>query len=84
MESNNEFEYTGKGCVVPKNVTSVLFHPSVVEVEYAAFRGCNNLKGVILNDGLQTIGMSAFFGCETHFHQLLLILVITHLVFAII
>ena len=23
MESNNEFEYTGKGCVVPKNVTQV-------------------------------------------------------------
>ena len=36
--SNNEFEYTGKGCVVPKDVTSVQFHPSVVEVENAAFR----------------------------------------------
>ena len=34
MQSNNEFEYTGKGCVVPKDdVTIVRFHLSVVEVE---------------------------------------------------
>jgi hypothetical protein len=38
MESNNGFEYTGKGCAVPKHVKNVQFHPSVVEVENAAFR----------------------------------------------
>ena len=27
------FEYTGKGCAVPKDVTSARFHPSVVKVE---------------------------------------------------
>ena len=46
MESNNDastevaFQYTARGCVVPKDVTSVRFHPSVVEVEDRAFRGC--------------------------------------------
>ena len=27
------FEYTGKGCSVPQNVTIIRFHPSVVEIE---------------------------------------------------
>ena len=47
MSNNNDasaeviFEYTGEGCVVPKYVTSVRFHPSVVEVENEAFKwGC--------------------------------------------
>ena len=37
------FEYTGKGCAVPKNVTSVRFHPSVIEVEDEAFKDCKQL-----------------------------------------
>ena len=51
MESNIEFEYTGKGCVVPKDVTIVRFHPSVIEVEDYAFYRCDNLREVELNDG---------------------------------
>ena len=67
MESNNiEFEYTGKDrFVVPKNVTSVRFHPSVIEVENEAFEKCNNLKGVILNEGLQKIGLWSFCYCTS-------------------
>ena len=42
--SNNEFEYTGKGCVVPKDVTSVRFHPSVIEIGNGAFQDCNELR----------------------------------------
>ena len=65
MESNNEFEYTGKGCVVPKDVTSVRFHLSVVEVEDEAFSYCKQLIEVMFNDGLQKIENGAFCGCQS-------------------
>ena len=65
MESNNEFEYTGKGCSVPKNVTIVRFHPSVIEVEKEAFYYCKQLREVLFNDGLQKIGRSAFWRCTS-------------------
>ena len=68
MSNNNNdvsaevvFEYTGKGCVVPKDVTIVRFHPSVVEVEDDAFHDCNKLREVVFNDGLQKIGRYAFY-----------------------
>ena len=56
------FEYHGQ--IVPKDVVSVRFHPSVVEVEDMAFKDCKQLKKVILNDGLRDIGNSAFKGCS--------------------
>ena len=58
-----EFEYTGEGCVVPKDVTILRFHPSVVEVESHAFQFCNKLREVIFNNGLQKIGTYAFDDC---------------------
>ena len=70
MLNNNDadvevFEYT-EGCrVVPKDVTIVRFHPSVVEVENEAFQGCNKLKKVILNDGLQKIWHGSFCNCAS-------------------
>ena len=63
--SDELFEYTGEGCVVPKNVTIVRFHPSVVEVEYRAFRGCKQLRVVMFNDGLQKIGRATFYECKS-------------------
>ena len=70
MSNNNinesaevEFEYTGKGCVVPKDVTIVRFHPSVIEVENEAFDNCNTLREVVFSDGLQKIGYHAFYNC---------------------
>ena len=57
------FEYTGDGCVVPKNVTIVLFHPSVIEVENEAFSSCKQLREVVFNERLQKIGDRAFRGC---------------------
>ena len=60
-----EFEYTGKGCAVPKDVSIVRFHPSVVEVENDAFQYCNKLRGVLLNDGLQKIYKLAFSNCTS-------------------
>lgn len=65
MESNNEFEYTGKGCVVPKDVMSARFHPSVIEVENEAFRDCIKLREVVFHDGLQKIGDRAFWNCTS-------------------
>ena len=58
------FEYMGEGCAVPKDVTIVRFHPSVVEVEEEVFQYCNKLKEVIFNDGLQKIGYNAFWSCK--------------------
>jgi len=49
------FEYKGHG-IVPEDVTHVRFHPNVVEVEENAFRGCDKLEEVVLNEGLKTIG----------------------------
>ena len=71
MLNNNDvdtkvvFEYTGVGCVVPKDVAIVRFHPSVAEVEYDAFRNCIKLRKVIFNEGLQKIGWEAFYGCKS-------------------
>ena len=59
------FEYTGEGCAVPKDVTIVRFHPSVVEVENEAFRYCKQLREVVFNDGLQKIGWNAFLNCAS-------------------
>ena len=58
------FEYTGKGCVVPTDVTIVRFHPSVTEVENRAFEDCIELRKVMFNDGLRKIGQYAFWDCK--------------------
>jgi len=57
------FQYTGRE-TVPKDVTIVHFHCSVVGVEARTFRECTKLKEVVLNSGLQTIGQGAFLGCS--------------------
>ena len=59
------FEYTGKGCSVPNDVTIVRFHPSVVEVEDYAFHDCEQLREVVFNDGLKKIGKLAFYSCTS-------------------
>ena len=58
------FVYTEK-CWVPRKVTSVQFHPSVVEVEDNAFEGNTRLRKVVFNEGLQKIGWSAFRYCPS-------------------
>ena len=71
MLTNNDaddevvFEYTGKGCVVPEDVTIVRFHPSVVEVDDKAFQSCYSLRKVVFNDGLKKIGQLAFYSCSS-------------------
>ena len=73
--SDEVFEYKRRGQTVPKDVVSVKFHPSVIEVtndafrinevDDVAFRNCQQLREVILNKGLQMIGKSAFYGCTS-------------------
>jgi len=65
------YEYTGQEDV-PKTVTHVKFHPSVVRLierrhlaRTSPFGGCTDLKEVVLNDGLREIGDSAFRNCTT-------------------
>ena len=51
--------------MVPKGVTIVRFHPSIIEVEDRAFIYCKQLIEVVFNDGLQKIGIGAFQECSS-------------------
>ena len=63
MSRHSEFEYSGNGQIVPKDVVRVRFHPNVVEVGVKAFWGCN-LKEVVFNE-LVKIGEDAFAHCTS-------------------
>ena len=67
------FEYTGKGQSVPRDVVSVRFHPSIVEMDdndepyisnYMVFSD-RQLKEVVFNEGLEKIGGLSFWGCKS-------------------
>ena len=60
-----DFEYTGNECEVPKDVTHVRFHHSVIEVQEKAFQDCISLREVVLNEGLKKIGRKAFQKCKS-------------------
>ena len=59
------FEYTGDGCSVPKDITSVRFNDGLQRISSCAFKGCSNLREVTLNDGLKKIGEQAFCNCTS-------------------
>ena len=68
MTSNTSAElymYTGEEDPAPKDVVSVRFHLSVIEVRDEVFRDCNMLQEVMLNDGLKIIGKRAFRSCNS-------------------
>jgi len=56
--------YTGKERV-PKDVTFVGLHPSVIEISKEAFKDCNKLRHVVLNEGLVSIRKDAFRNCTS-------------------
>jgi len=56
--------YTGKE-PVPKDVTFVGLHPSVIEISKEAFKDCSKLRNVVLNEGLLTIRNDAFRNCTS-------------------
>jgi len=68
--SDEVFQYTGSE-TVPKDVTAVNFDCSVVGIEDiaydqpSAFQHCVELKELVLNNGLQTIGLRAFAHCKS-------------------
>ena len=50
---------------VPNNVTHVQFHHSVTKIDNETFKGCSQLREVILNEGLREIGEEAFADCTS-------------------
>ena len=71
--------YTGNGNV-PKNVVLVQLDSSIVQIRKSAFRNCNLLKEVVLNEGLKSISKVHFLTAThykvLHFRQPLLTLVV--------
>ena len=56
--------YKGKE-PVPKDVTFVGLHPSVIEICKEAFKDCRKLRHVVLNEGLLSIRKDAFRNCTS-------------------
>ena len=57
------FIYTVQG-VVPKDMTIVHFSSVVTHLCHGAFGRCTELREVVHNEGLLTIGKYAFDGCR--------------------
>jgi len=53
------FEYTGDGCLVPKDITSVRFNEGLRKIGHHAFRDCTSLESITLPQ----IGNNSFSGC---------------------
>ena len=58
------FEYTGDGCSVPKDITSVRFKEGLQKIGNYAFRDCTSLESIKLPSTLVEIGEYAFYGCN--------------------
>ena len=57
------FEYTGDGCSVPKDITSVRFTEGLQKIEDGAFKDCTSLKSITLPSTVTEIGVGAFTYC---------------------
>ena len=58
------FEYTGDGCSVPKDVTSVLFKEGLQKIGYGAFMGCTELESITIPSTVTEIDILAFHDCS--------------------
>ena len=58
------FEYTGDGCSVPKDITSVQFKEGLQNIGDNAFEGYESLESIKLPSTLVEIGEYAFYGCN--------------------
>ena len=54
------FEYTGDGCLVPKDITSVRFNEGLIKIGEEAFFNCKSLTSITLPPSLTEIGHDAF------------------------
>ena len=50
---------------VPKDVTKVIFAPSVTTIQHFAFNGCDSLVRITIPDHVTRIEGFAFFGCDS-------------------
>ena len=70
MDSNNEtsadmaFEYTGVGCSVPKDITSVRCSDGLQKIGDDAFYGCSLLAIITLPSTVTETGINAFCRCS--------------------
>ena len=58
------FEYTGVGCSVPEDVTSVRFIDGLQKIGDDAFYGCSLLAIITLPSTVTETGINAFCGCS--------------------
>ena len=58
-----EFEYAGQP-FIPKDVTHVRFHSSIVTISSIPFKECDRLTEVVFNEGLLMICDKAFLYCS--------------------
>ena len=58
------FEYTGDGCSVPKDVTSVRFQDGLQKIGVSAFQNCTSLKSITIPSTVTEIGNDAFRDCS--------------------
>jgi len=67
MSSNRSvFVYTGQNKdQIPKDAVSVRLHPSITEIGVYAFSYRDQLREVVLNDGLERIWAQAFDNCSS-------------------
>jgi len=57
------FEYTGDGCSVPKDITSVQFKEGVQKIGDRAFYNCTSLESITVPSTVTEIGYNAFLRC---------------------
>ena len=57
------FEYTGVGCAVPKDITSVRFNEGLQKIRDGTFRSCTSLKRITIPSTVTEIGSKTFWGC---------------------
>ena len=58
------FEYTGDGCSVPKDITSVRFIEGLQKIGDRAFSECTSLESVTIPSSVVDIGKNAFHRCR--------------------
>ena len=58
------FEYTGVGCSVPKDITSVSFNEGLQKIGHGSFRNCTSLESITVPSTVTEIGARAFEGCS--------------------
>ena len=69
FETFNEFQYFTSVKTVPDSYFSTIglreitFPKSITTIGSSAFKGCNNLTAVVMNEGVKTINREAFSGC---------------------